>query len=144
MRALLVSTYDLGRQPFGLASPAAWLRAAGIEVACADASRGPISDEQFTAASVIAFYLPMHTATRLAVPLIDRARDVNPSARLCAYGLYAPLNGAWLRERGVEVLGPEAEQALVDLIKFQAPVTNRQSQIVPRLRFITPDRAGLP
>ena len=49
--------------------------AAGIEVACADASRGPISDEQFAAASVIAFYLPMHTATRLAVPLIDRARE---------------------------------------------------------------------
>jgi hypothetical protein len=156
MRALLVSTYDLGRQPFGLASPAAWLRAAGIEVACADASRGPISDEQFTAASVIAFYLPMHTATRLAVPLIDRAREVNPSARLCAYGLYAPLNGAWLRERGVEVLGPEAEQELVDLInsqlsspnsqspRGQSPIAIRKSQMVPRLRFITPDRSGLP
>jgi radical SAM superfamily enzyme YgiQ (UPF0313 family) len=156
MRALLVSTYDLGRQPFGLASPAAWLRAADIEVACADASRGPISDEQFTAASVIAFYLPMHTATRLAVPLIERAREVNPSARLCAYGLYAPLNGAWLRERGVEVLGPEAEQELVDLINSQLPASNcqsrrdqspiaiRKSQTVPRLRFIAPDRAGLP
>jgi radical SAM superfamily enzyme YgiQ (UPF0313 family) len=154
MHALLVSTYDLGRQPFGLASPAAWLRAAGIEVACADASRGPISDEQFTAAAVIAFYLPMHTATRLAVPLIDRARELNPSARLCAYGLYAPLNAAWLRERGVEVLGPEAEQELVDLVNSQIPnpnsqsargqSPNRKSQIVPRLRFITPDRAGLP
>ena len=156
MRALLISTYDLGRQPFGLASPAAWLRTAGIEVACADASRGPISDEQFAAASVIAFYLPMHTATRLAVPLIDRAREVNPSARLCAYGLYAPLNGAWLRERGVEVLGPEAEQELVDLVNSQPSTPNSQrargqsqiadgkSQIVPRLRFITPDRAGLP
>src|SRR6185503_350914 len=143
MRVLLVSTYDLGRQPFGLASPAAWLRAAGIEVSCADASRGPISDEQFAAASVIGFYLPMHTATRLAVPLIDRAREVNPSARLCAYGLYAPLNGAWLRERGVEVLGPEAEQELVDLIS-QSPIANRPSAILPKLRFITPDRAGLP
>ena len=156
MRVLLVSTYDLGRQPFGLASPAAWLRAAGVEVACADASRAPIPDQQFTAASVIAFYLPMHTATRLAVPLIDRARELNPSARLCAYGLYAPLNGAWLRERGVEVLGPEAEQALVDLVNSQlpnpnsqsargrSPIANYKSQIVPRLRFITPDRAGLP
>src|SRR5687767_15813472 len=91
MRALLVSTYDLGRQPFGLASPAAWLRAAGIDVTCVDASRAPITDEQFGAASVIAFYLPMHTATRLAAPLIDRARQANPAARVCAYGLYAPL-----------------------------------------------------
>jgi radical SAM superfamily enzyme YgiQ (UPF0313 family) len=142
MRVLLVSTYDLGRQPFGLASPAAWLRAAGVEVVCADASRAPISDEQFVSAAVVAFYLPMHTATRLAVPLIDRACRVNPAARLCAYGLYAPLNAAWLRERGVAVLGPEAEQELVDLIKFQLPTPN--SQNIPRLRFITPDRAGLP
>jgi radical SAM superfamily enzyme YgiQ (UPF0313 family) len=142
MHALLVSTYDLGRQPFGLASPAAWLRAAGVDVVCADASRAPITDEQFAQAGVIAFYLPMHTATRLAVPLIDRARQVNPGARLCAYGLYAPLNAAWLRERGIEVLGPEAEQELVDLIKAQSP--KPKAQMVPRLRFITPDRAGLP
>jgi radical SAM superfamily enzyme YgiQ (UPF0313 family) len=149
MRALLVSTYDLGRQPFGLASPAAWLRAAGIDVACADASREPITDEQFAGASVIAFYLPMHTATRLAMPLIDRARQVNPAARVCAYGLYAPLNAVWLRDRGVEVLGPEAEQELVDLVKSQRPRPkpqdpNPKAQTVPRLRFITPDRAGLP
>lgn len=31
MRALLVSTYEMGRQPFGLASPAAWLRDAGVD-----------------------------------------------------------------------------------------------------------------
>ena len=142
MRVLLISTYDLGRQPFGLASPAAWLRAAGAEVVCADASRAPISDEQFASAAVVAFYLPMHTATRLAVPLIDRARQVNPTATLCAYGLYAPLNAAWLRERGVAVLGPEAEQELVDLITAQAPVPRTAG--LPKLRFIVPDRAGLP
>src|SRR5688572_4453463 len=107
---LLVSTYDLGRQPFGLASPAAWLRRAGLEVECVDTSRQPLSDETIRAASVAAFYLPMHTATRLAAPLIDRVRSLNPAARVVAYGLYAPLNEAWLRERGVStVLGPEAE-----------------------------------
>jgi hypothetical protein len=30
MKAILISTYELGRQPFGLASPAAWLRDAGV------------------------------------------------------------------------------------------------------------------
>jgi len=142
MRALLVSTYDLGRQPFGLASPAAWLRAAGIEVVCADASRGAISDEQFASASVVAFYLPMHTATRLAIPLIDRARLVNPAARICAYGLYAPLNAAWLTGRGVAVLGPEAEQELVDFV--QSRVSGPKTHVMPKLQFITPDRLGLP
>ncbi|MCD6031138.1 MAG: hypothetical protein K0S78_3312, partial [Thermomicrobiales bacterium] len=28
MNVVLISTYELGRQPFGLASPAAWLREA--------------------------------------------------------------------------------------------------------------------
>ena len=32
MRALLISTYELGHQPFGLASPAAWLRRDDVEV----------------------------------------------------------------------------------------------------------------
>jgi len=157
VRALLISTYDLGRQPFGLASPAAWLRAAGVEVECADTSRAPLEDDQIAAATFVAFYLPMHTATRLAAPLIDRTRRVNPSARLCAYGLYAPLNAQWLVERGItDVLGPEAEADLVDLVKSQIPNPNAQSlepkaqslapraQSLPRLRFITPDRAGLP
>ena len=39
MRLVLVNTYDLGRQPFGLASPAAWLRQAGHEVRTVDLSR---------------------------------------------------------------------------------------------------------
>ncbi len=157
MRALLISTYDLGRQPFGLASPAAWLRAAGVDVDCADTSRTPLEDRQIAAATLIAFYLPMHTATRLAVPLIDRARRVNPSARLCAYGLYAPLNAQWLRERGVtEILGPEAEAELVGLVDARSPKPEArgaeptahgprsEAGSLPRLRFITPDRAGLP
>ena len=117
---------------------------------CVDASRSPIADEQLRAASLIAFYLPMHTATRLAAPLIDRAHEVNPSARLCAYGLYAPLNADWLRERGViDVLGPESERSLVDLCRSLNPEPTAQrpepkAQSLPRLQFIQPDRTGLP
>ena len=143
MRALLVSTYDLGRQPFGLASPAAWLRRAGVEVDCVDTSRQPLDDGRIAAASVIAFYLPMHTATRMAAPLIERVRRVNPTARLCAYGLYAPLNAGWLRERGIhDVLGPEAEEALVAFANSQLPASNAQG--IARLTFIQPDRTDLP
>jgi radical SAM superfamily enzyme YgiQ (UPF0313 family) len=142
MRALLISTYDLGRQPFGLASPAAWLRRAGMDVTCIDTSRDALEDEQLAAASLVAFYLPMHTATRLAAPLIARARLVNPAACLCAYGLYAPLNSEWLARQGIDhVLGPEAEQRLVELAQSQAPAAN--SPAIARLAFIRPDRKGL-
>jgi radical SAM superfamily enzyme YgiQ (UPF0313 family) len=154
MRALLISTYDLGRQPLGLASPAAWLRRSGIQTDCADTSREPLDDARIAAASLVGFYLPMHTATRLAGPLIERVRRVNPAARLCAYGLYAPLNARWLRECGIEhVLGPEAEAQLVELARGQLPTSNSQlpnsnSQFatakLKRIPFIQPDRVGLP
>ena len=36
INVVLVSTYELGRQPFGLASPAAWLKEVGASVTCQD------------------------------------------------------------------------------------------------------------
>jgi len=143
VRVLLVSTYDLGRQPFGLASPAAWLRRAGVETECVDTSREPLSDEVIRAASIVALYLPMHTATRLAAEVIDRVRVLNPTASLAAYGLYAPLNAAWLRARGVaHVLGPEAEEDLVKLASFGSRIPDPGSRL-PKLHFIQPDRSTL-
>jgi radical SAM superfamily enzyme YgiQ (UPF0313 family) len=114
MRAVLISTYDIGRQPFGLASPAAWLRAAGWDVTCVDVAKGGrLDDARLVDAALVGFHLPMHTATRLAAPLIKRTRGLNPSARLCAYGLYAALNEAWLRSLGVDaVFGGEFEEDL--------------------------------
>src|SRR5690349_11197701 len=104
MRALLIATYEMGRQPFGLASPAAWLRSAGWEVACVDVSRSRLDERLAASADVVGFHLPMHTATRLAAPIIPRVRRLNPSARICAYGLYAPLNQTFLRSIGVDAI----------------------------------------
>jgi radical SAM superfamily enzyme YgiQ (UPF0313 family) len=100
---------------------------------------------------MVAFYLPMHTATRLAAPLLQRVRAVNPDAPVAAYGLYAPLNAAWLRDHGVaHVLGPDAEQELMQLVNSQAPSPNFQpaptsnSQATSRAPFTPPDRSTLP
>jgi len=143
VNVVFLSTYDLGRQPFGLASPAAWLRRDGHEVTAIDLSRDKLSEDAVRAAGIVAFYLPMHTATRLALPVIRRVRAINPDAKLVAYGLYAQLNDALLRERGIEiVLGPEAEEALV-AIAGAAGATGATGAL-PRLQFIQPDRAGLP
>ena len=97
MHILLISTYELGHQPFGLASPAAWLRRAGAEVTCLDVAVQPLAEEHVAAADIVAFYVPMHTATRLATPLAERVRRINPQAHLCFYGLYAPVNADFLR-----------------------------------------------
>src|SRR5713226_7003016 len=125
MKVLLVSTYELGRQPFGLASPAAWLAAHGHQVDCADLSVESLPAEVARQADLVAFYLPMHTATRLAVKAIEKIQRLNPSAHLCCYGLYAPLNEAYLRSLGVQtILGGEFEPGLVSL-------ADRQTQSEP-------------
>jgi len=112
----LISTYELGRQPFGLASPAAWLRARGHSVACLDLSREALDKAAIRAAELIAFYVPMHTATRLAAGLITPVRKINPHAHLCFYGLYAPVNEEYLRGLGVgTILGGEFEEGLASL-----------------------------
>ena len=154
MRVVLLNTYDLGRQPFGLASPAAWLRREGVDVASIDLSRQKLPVDEIAAAALIAFYLPMHTATRLALPVIDRVRVLNGSATICAYGLYASLNEDLLRQHGVTiVLGPESEAELLSVAVGIASGPSRngvppQSRVpgraLPRLEFIQPDRAGLP
>ena len=146
---LLLSTYELGRQPFGLASPAAWLRAAGMEVTCLDLTIVALADAAVQRADLIAFHLPMHTATRIAVPLIGRVRALNPQAHLCCYGLYAPLNEPYLRNLGVAtILGGEFEEGLVALATaLQAnrlTIMSLPAISLQRQQFQTPARHDLP
>src|ERR1700686_3106587 len=101
LKVLLISTYELGRQPCGLASPAAWVRADGFHTSSLDLSRQSLDEEAVRTASLIAFYLPMHTATRIAVSALERVRKLNSSAHLCGFGLYAPFNAGLLRRLGV-------------------------------------------
>lgn len=142
MKVVLVSTYDLGHQPFGVASPAAWLKAAGHEVTCVDTAVNPLPSLPVREADLVAIWLPMHTATRLAVPVIRRVKLLNPAAHVCCYGLYAPMNAEYLRGLGVgTILGGEFEQGLADLAAGRQPASGVSLE---RLQFIAPDRSGLP
>src|SRR5262245_31503973 len=159
MRAALISTYDLGHQPFGLASPAAWLRRDGHEVRPVDLAKESLPEDWIRGAHLVGFHLPMHTATRLASPVIRKVRLINPDARICAYGLYAPLNEGWLRALGVsDVLGGEFEADLAAIARAcaargearpappasQTASASPSSRPLPRLKFLVPDRQGLP
>jgi radical SAM superfamily enzyme YgiQ (UPF0313 family) len=147
LKIVLISTYEMGRQPFGLASPAAWLRADGHEVTCVDLACSPLPRNSVAEADLVAFYLPMHTATRLAVKAIERVKEVNPQAHVCCFGLYAPMNEPYLRELGARtILGGEFEQGLLDLAGRLLRGSNGQPPLISldRQRFLTPDRTGLP
>jgi len=140
----LLATYEMGRQPFGLVSPAAFLRAAGHSLRLVDASVETIPMAAVREAELIGFHLPMHTATRLAAPLIGRIRAVNPAAELVGYGLYAPINAAFLRGLGVRwILGGEYEGEWVKLAADPAAYEGSGVSL-ERLAFPTPERTGLP
>ena len=169
MRSLLVSTYEMGRQPFGIASAAAWMRAAGWDVTCVDVAKEELQEGRLVSADLIGFHLPMHTATRLAAPIIATARRVNPAARISVFGLYAPLNAEWLRSLGADaVFGGEFEEDLAawaassfDRLRTSETVSDASLMVslsnhadsagfafnrrpLPRIHFLVPDRAGLP
>jgi radical SAM superfamily enzyme YgiQ (UPF0313 family) len=149
---VLISTYELGRQPFGLASPAAWLRKRGHQVTSLDLARQVQDEQAIRGAELIAIYLPMHTATRLAAQLIPSLRGMNLKAHLCCYGLYAPVNAEYLRTLGVStILGGEFEEGLVHLAERLGQNGNGTSGMpqpeqlisLARQRFVAPDRKGL-
>jgi radical SAM superfamily enzyme YgiQ (UPF0313 family) len=169
LNILLISTYEMGRQPFGLASPAAWLRAAGFEVRCLDLSVDSLDPQAVRAAAVIAFYLPMHMGARMTVPVIIQVRQLNPQAHLCCFGLYAPVSADYLRRLGVKtILGGEFETGLVVLARqieetkkrtVNGRITNGSAAPLPlcaplhrsqptislnRQHFLPPDRSSLP
>jgi len=93
-RVLLVSTYELGAQPLGLARPAAELAAAGHDVRTVDLTVEPWPTDDVAWADVVAFSVPMHTALRLAIPAVDRLHATRPDMRIALYGLYAPAAAA--------------------------------------------------
>jgi radical SAM superfamily enzyme YgiQ (UPF0313 family) len=144
MRVVLLSTYEMGRQPFGLASPAAWLRAGGFDVACWDLALDPLPADALAGAGLIAIHLPMHTATRLAARVLPQFRG---RAHLACYGLYAPVNEEYLRALGVDtVIGGEFEAPLLALARGIAAGAVASTPLVSlaRQQFLPPDRAGLP
>jgi radical SAM superfamily enzyme YgiQ (UPF0313 family) len=148
---VLISTYELGRQPFGLASPAAWLRKRGHGVTVFDLARQSLDEAAISDAGLVAIYLPMHTATRLAAQLIPRLCKLSPGVHLCCYGLYAPMNVTYLRALGVStILGGEFEEGLVQLAERLAADGKSIAQppesmiSMARLQFEVPDRSGMP
>lgn len=141
MHILLVSPYELGRQPFSLAHPAALLRSRGHSVVLADLTLGSMPWETLGQLDLIGIVLGMHTATRIAISLLPRIRATAPKARLVCYGLYGPPNADALMHLGVDhVLGPEFETELLRLLDDPEAAANTAT----RVRFVVPDRIGLP
>ena len=149
-KVVLINPYELGRQPFALAEPAALLKREGFVVTCLDLSLQKLDPEILEDASLVAIYVGMHTATRIAVAALPRMRQLAPNAHICVYGLYAPMNEALLRRLGVgTVLGGELESALVSLgqrLRTNGTAMAQREPVISlgRIPFVVPDRSVLP
>ena len=148
MNVVLLSTYDLGHQPFGLASPAAWLKRVGANVVCNDLAVEDLKTKAIIAADLIALHVPMHTAARLSLRVLPRITSLNSQALLVCYGTYAPTNQSGLMEAGVGVvIGGEAETTLVEVYQCLLdgrPVRHLSTKALTKQHFVRPDRRGLP
>lgn len=148
---VLISTYELGRQSFGVASAAAWLEGAGATVSVEDLSVSHLNVERVRRADLVAIYVPMHTATRLAEAALASVLEVNDTTHICFFGLYASINEVRLRALGAHtVIGGEFEQGLVAVYRRLSDASNGASpQIEPvvsleRQTFKVPDRTAMP
>jgi len=149
MNISLINPYELGRQPFGLAEPAAFLQAAGHTVRCCDLSIQKLDSCLDETTGIVAIYIAMHTATRIAVEALPKIRQLAPQASLCVYGLYAPMNADLFRSLGVgTVLGGEFETGLVSMAaRIEAGRGETQTEAetsLDKITFIAPDRSKLP
>lgn len=153
---LLVSCYELGHQPFHLASLLAFLQQAGYVPVPVDTAIEELTDEAIAHARFVAISVPMHTALRLGEQIALRIRAINPTAHICLYGLYALLNADYLLQSTIDsAIGGEYEQPLLHLVEALdagnndavagvCTVQQHSGAWLQRTPFIVPERVQLP
>lgn len=145
---LLLSTYELGHQPLGLASPLGFLARAGHTARALDLAVESLDEAAVARARFVGISVPMHTALRLGVQAARRVRELNPDCHICFYGLYAPLHRDYLVASGLadSVIGGEYEAELLRRMEASpvAPPAAPREVILDRLSFAVPERTGLP
>jgi radical SAM superfamily enzyme YgiQ (UPF0313 family) len=153
---LLVSCYELGHQPFHLASLSAMLQQADYAPVCIDTAVEPLTVRAIRRARFVGISVPMHTALRLGEQIAQRVRKINPNAHISFYGMYALLNADHLLQEAIDsAIGGEYE---VPLLKLLQAIENDEALIIPgvhtravksgpwvqRTPFIVPERGQLP
>lgn len=150
---LVVSCYELGRQPLAAATALAFLERAGFRPRAVDLALEPLDAVPALDEVRLALVsVPMHTALHVGVAAARRLRRLAPRAHVVFWGLYAVLNAEHLLAEGLadEVEGGEAEQALVAIarrVDEGSAERSRAPLVIPRLErldWLPPAREALP
>ena len=140
-RVLLISTYEQGHQPLGIAAPAAALIAGGHDVSAFDLAVESISSERLQAtaseADLIGISTPMHTAARLGIRIARQLEEC--SDRIVFYGLAANS----LHDLGLgRAISGDIDLQLVKLADGEAaadvPIFDREPRLVPQRSILPP------
>ena len=161
-QVLLLSCYELGHQPFSLASTLGFFEREGVKAAAVDLAVDEISTHPtyLEAARLVAISVPMHAALRLGTAAAHQLRALNVDAHLCFFGYYAGLNAEYLLHAGYadSTIAGEFEPALLALVltvlrdefdPASPPPGVRTPQyisapLLQRIAFAPPRREGLP
>jgi radical SAM superfamily enzyme YgiQ (UPF0313 family) len=145
VRVLLISTYELGRQPVHLSSPAASLEAAGHEVSVVDLSTDELQSDHIISVDAVAISVPMHTATRLALMIAGQINTDRPDLPIALYGLYAGVPDTEDLESVDAVFAGEYEPDLLSWVNSIARGggSTASSSRTGRSEFLVPARGGL-
>jgi len=153
---VLVSCYELGQQPLGLATPAAHLRLAGFQPKLIDIDVDALDEGLIADARIVGISVPMHTALRIGTAVAKRVRTINPHCHITFYGLYAALNATYLLDGIADsCLGAEFEGPLLDLAvsleheqdattPVDVPNTDDEFKRARRSDKHAPDRSDVP
>lgn len=140
-RVLLISTYEQGHQPLGIAAPAAALAAAGHDVSAFDLAVESVSSDRLLAAAteaeLIGISTPMHTAARLGIRIARQLRRM--SDKVVFYGLAANS----LHDLGLgRAISGDNDLQLVRLVAGEdvsnVPLFDRESRSVPNRSVLPP------
>jgi hypothetical protein len=153
---LLISCYELGHQPLGVAMPIGFLERAGYSPKALDIAVEDFDAAKVAAAKFVGISVPMHTAMRLGVRVAERIRETDPDCHICFYGLYAALNSDYLLDHGANsCIGGEFEGPLVALVEaIESGSTEPVAGVIQpghnpgahlhHLEFSLPTRTALP
>ncbi len=146
MRILLISTYELGRQPVHVASPAAVLEKSGHTVTTVDLAVEELTACHLGEVDAVAVSVPMHTALRLAIATAKTVRAEASGLPIAFYGLYATVGSeGTLGVVADRLVAGEYETGLVEWVDTLSEDPNPRATVdLARSDFQVPQRATLP
>ncbi|MDQ2732362.1 MAG: CUAEP/CCAEP-tail radical SAM protein [Armatimonadota bacterium] len=146
---LLLSCYEMGHQPQGIAGLLPVLKTRGYRPEAVDLSLEDLPPDKVRRANFVGISVPMHTALRLGMGVIRQVRELNPTCHICVYGLYASLNRSFLLENGADsCIGGTYEESVAELLDRLTDGSGRPEPVArPLLRrspVRVPQRGTLP